>query len=115
MQEGYDAAFYSQIIASHTSVQFLEENCVGSTMNNLNEKIVKSLPVPDYSKEEQRLIVSILSSIFEKEERTKDAAEQVVDQIDTMKKSILARAFRGELGTNDPTDESAEKLLKRVL
>ena len=115
LQEGYDAAFYSQIIASHTSVQFLEENCVGSTMNNLNEKIVKSLPVPDYSKEEQRLIVSILSSIFEKEERTKDAAEQVIDQIDTMKKSILARAFRGEMGTNDPTDESAEELLKRVL
>ena len=32
-----------------------------------------------------------------------------------MKKSILARAFRGELGTNDPNDENAVKLLKRVL
>lgn len=26
-----------------------------------------------------------------------------------------SRAFRGELGTNDPTDESAIELLKRVL
>ena len=32
--------------------------------------------------------------------------EIVLDQINIMKKSILARAFRGELGTNDPGDES---------
>ena len=38
-----------------------------------------------------------------------------IDQIDIMKKSILARAFRGELGTNDPGDEGAVELLKRVL
>lgn len=50
-----------------------------------------------------------------KEKTTKTALEQVISQIDTMKKSILARAFRGELGTNDPSDESAEELLKRVL
>lgn len=49
LQEGYIAAFYSQIIASHSSVQYLEENCVGSTMKNLNEKVIKSLPVPSTS------------------------------------------------------------------
>jgi len=32
-----------------------------------------------------------------------------------MKKAILARAFRGELGTNDPEEESAVELLKEVL
>lgn len=115
LQDGYDAAFYSQIIASHSSVQYLEKNSVGSTMSNLNEKIVKGLPVPNYSKEDQQRIVAILAALFEKEQRAKEAAEQVIDQIDTMKKSILARAFRGELGTNDPNDESAVELLKRVL
>ncbi len=115
LYDGYDAAFYSQIIASHSSVQYLEENCVGSTMSNLNEKIVKGLPVPNYSKEDQQQIVAILVALLEKEQQAKEAAEQVIDQIDTMKKAILARAFRGELGTNDPTDESAEELLKRIL
>ncbi len=47
--------------------------------------------------------------------QVKEIAEQVIDQIDNLKKSILARAFRGELGTNDPDDESAVELLKRVL
>lgn len=32
-----------------------------------------------------------------------------------MKKSILARAFRGELGTNDPSEESAVELLKQII
>ena len=32
-----------------------------------------------------------------------------------MKKSILAKAFRGELGTNNPTEDSALNLLKEVL
>lgn len=52
---------------------------------------------------------------FEKEQQAKEATEQVIDQIDAMKKSILARAFRGELGTNDPSEESAVELVKRVL
>ena len=32
-----------------------------------------------------------------------------------MKKAILARAFRGELGTNDPSEESAIVLVKSIL
>lgn len=115
LQEGYIAAFYSQIIASHSSVQYLEENCVGSTMKNLNEKVIKSLPVPSYTKEQQEAIVAILNSLLEKEQQAKSAAEAVLTQIDSMKKAILVRAFRGELGTNDPSEEWAGELLKAML
>lgn len=115
LRDGYNSAFYSQIIASHSSVQYLEENCVGSTMKNLNEKVIKKLPVPNYTKEQQKFIVTTLNSLLEKEKQAKEAAECVLDQIDTMKKAILARAFRGELGTNDSTEESAIELLNTVL
>lgn len=64
---------------------------------------------------EQKEICRIVDKIFAKDMRIKDFAETVLAQIDTMKKAILARAFRGKLGTNDPSEESAEKLLKRVL
>ena len=63
---------------------------------------------------EQREIVRILDGSFAKEQQTKEAAEAVLEQIDLMKKSILARAFRGELGTNDPSEESAVELLKQI-
>ena len=37
------------------------------------------------------------------------------EQIGLLEKSILSKAFRGELGTNDPNDEPAIELLKRSL
>lgn len=63
---------------------------------------------------EQREIVRILDGFFAREQSAKEAAEAVLDQIELMKKSILARAFRGELGTNDPSEESAVELLKQI-
>ena len=73
------------------------------------------LAVPVPLVDEQTEIVRILDSLFAKEQQAKEAAEAVLEKIDLLKKSILARAFRGELGTNDPTEESALELLKSVL
>ena len=39
---------------------------------------------------------------------------QKISGIDLIKKSILSRAFRGDLGTNDQNEESAVELLKRL-
>lgn len=64
---------------------------------------------------EQVEIVRLLDKLLTKEQQAKEAAEAVLEKIELLKKSILARAFRGELGTNDPTEESAVELLKSVL
>ena len=64
------------------------------------------------SRQEQEEIVRILDSIFEKEDKSKELID-ILDKIDEMKKSILARAFRGQLGTSNPTDEPAIDLLKQ--
>ena len=65
--------------------------------------------------QEQTEIVRIIDGLLAKEQQAKELAENVLDKIELIKKSILARAFRGELGTNNPADESAVELLKRVL
>jgi len=62
---------------------------------------------------EQQRIVDLIDSLFVKLDRAKELVQ--MDNIDNMKKSILARAFRGELGTNNPNEESALDLLKEVL
>lgn len=84
-------------------------------IHNINSKElgVISLLLPNI--DEQFEVIKRVNVLLEKEQQAKHLAEQVIAQIDTMKKSILARAFRGELGTNDPSDESAEELLKRIL
>ena len=84
-------------------------------MRNISQKNLKLVSFPIPTVVEQIEIISILDRAFAKEQQAKEAAEAVLDEIDLMKKSILARAFRGELGTNDPSEESAVELLKRTI
>lgn len=101
------------------SENFLEQASVAGTrtvLPKINQKELSALTVtiPDFI-EEQEEIVRILDSLLEKEYQVKQIAEVVIKQIDIIKKVILAKAFRGELGTNDSTEESAKNLLKRLL
>ena len=93
----------------------IREKAVGGNQLNLSLTIIKELNIEIPPIDEQVEIVQILDDLFAKEQQTKEAAEAVLDQIDLMKKSILARAFRGELGTNDPSEESAVELLKQLI
>lgn len=87
----------------------------GSNVPQINNKDMVKLFIPVPTIAEQNEIVRILDSLFAKEQQAKEAAEAVLEKIDLLKKSILARAFRGELGTNNPTEESAMELLKEIL
>ena len=64
---------------------------------------------------EQHEIVRLIDDLLARESAAQQAAEQALASIDLMKKSILARAFRGELGTNKASEASALELLKQVL
>lgn len=84
----------------------------GTAIKNIPPfKIMKAMKIKLPSLPEQTEIVRILDDLLAKEQQAKEAAEGVLEQIDLIKKAILARAFRGELGTNDPSEESAVKLL----
>ncbi len=93
---------------------YVKENMVSSAgQNTISRKGMSKLIVPLPALPEQEEIVSILDNLLNKEQQAKETAEAVLDQIEAMKKSILARAFRGELGTNDPAEESGVELLKQ--
>lgn len=64
--------------------------------------------------EEQQEIVNILDKLLAKYNKIKNLKQQL-EKIELLKKAILAKAFRGELGTNNPDEESAENLLKEIL
>lgn len=87
----------------------------GAAQPNLNTDIIGAVELDVPPLEEQKAIANILGEFISKEQQVKETAETVIEQIDTMKKAFLARAFRGELGTNDPSEESAVELLKRIL
>lgn len=95
---------------------YVKENMVSSAgQNTISRKGMATLSVPVPSLAEQAKIVHILDNLLAKEQQVKETAEEVLEQIDLIKKSILVRVFRGELGTNDPSEECAVELLKTIL
>jgi len=71
-----------------------------------------SIPLPPL--EEQQEIVRILDEVLENENKVKELLE-LEERIDILEKSILHKAFKGELGTQNSSDESAMELLKNIL
>lgn len=86
-----------------------------SVLPKINQKELSAIKVRITSDEEQKEVVRILDYLLPMMQQVRDKAVQVVDNIDAIKKSILAKAFRGKLGTNIPEDESAMELLKIIL
>ena len=87
----------------------------GVNQSNINAKKIGAYKFAMPNIKEQIEIVRILDDMFAKEQQVKQVAETVVEQIDLIKKSILSRAFRGELGTNNQNEESAVELVKEVV
>ena len=79
-------------------IDYVQDNMVSSAgQNTISRKGLSNLSLKVPTLPEQQEIVRILEIIIEKENKAKQAAEAVLEQIDLLKKSILARAFRGEL------------------
>lgn len=79
-------------------------------IKGLRKLLVKCPTLP-----EQHEIVRLIDDLLARERAAQQATEQALVSIDLMKKSILARAFRGELGTNKASEASALELLRQVL
>lgn len=101
--------FYLQEIKAE-----LEYIAPATAQKNLNLKLLGKVEIKVPSLKEQEKIVEILEKQINDQENIVEKAENVIETIDVMNKSILAKAFRGELGTNIETEESAIELLKSI-
>lgn len=113
--EENNAEFIAWYLVSDVGLKQMQSKQRGATKIGLGLDDIRNLKLLMPQVNEQAEIVRILDGLLAKENAAKEAAESVLDQIDTMKKAVLVHAFRGELGTNDPTEESAVELLKTML
>lgn len=95
-------------------IQYAVENSSGINLPRVSEKTISKYKISLPIIEEQQEIVNILDKLLAKYNKIKNL-EQQLEKIELLKKAILAKAFRGELGTNNPDEESAENLLKEIL
>ena len=56
-----------------------------------------------------------MESLLKKFEVEQTLLQVTLESLEYVKHSVLSKAFRGELGTNDPRDENVIELLKEVL
>ena len=91
------------------------KNMKATAQPSLSMETIREIIIPLPSIEEQHEIVRLIDDLLARERAAQQATEQALASIDPMKKSILARAFRGELGTNKASEASALELLKQVL
>lgn len=92
----------------------MREMAEGGNQPNLNLSKIKEFKLLLPSIEEQRQIVNEVDVLFDFSDRLETRVALARDAIDRLTPSLLAKAFRGALVPQDPNDEPATELLKRL-
>ncbi|MGX6443570.1 restriction endonuclease subunit S [Neobacillus sp. K501] len=114
-------------IANHINIDYLylvltssyflgevQKRLMGSDQPYINLPDLMDIPIPVMDKKEQTHLINIINNILIKETEALEHLNEIVN-IDSLKQAILHKAFKGELGTNEPSEESAIELLKEIL
>ena len=75
---------------------------------------IRKIPIAVPPTSEQKEIVRRVEKLFAFADRMEARYTAARSQVETLTPSLLAKAFRGELVEQDPTDEPAAMLLERI-
>ena len=103
------------INASMARGQLFAKAKSSSGIHNINSKELGSIRIDVPTIEEQTEILKIIEPLIKKELDVKDITSNMIENIAELKKSILAKAFRGELGTNVSSEENSIELIKKMI
>jgi type I restriction enzyme, S subunit len=108
--------FVWRFLNSKAARGYFRENATGTAGNmpKINGQIVRSLPIAVPSDEEQSEIVGCLEEAFSWMDKIALETARAAELLPQLHQAILTKAFRGELVPQDPTDEPAAALLKRI-
>ena len=89
--------FFAYIISSERVRDYLSNSSIGTTMQNLNEKILHTVPVPLCSPQEQLEILRILDACFTACDQLASELATQLKQAELLKQAVLKSAFSGSL------------------
>ena len=120
--ENISSEYLCIILRSPTAIAYFVQGSVGSTMVNLNQKIIKALDVYFPPIEEQTQIVRRVEELFAFADQIEMQVKNAQGRVNNLTQSILAKAFRGELTAqwraDNPDlitgDNSAKALLAKI-
>lgn len=111
-----ETKFLHYLLLSDTVRRHFRENATGTAGNmpKINQQTVLSAPVAWPSRTEQVEIVRRVESLFAWADSLEARCTAARSQVERLTPALLAKAFRGELVPQDPADEPASELLKRL-
>lgn len=96
-KENIEPRYLELILRSPTAISYFNKEAVGSTMVNLNQKVINSLEAYIPNVEEQREIVRRVEQLFAYADTIEKQVNNALARVNNLTQSILAKAFRGEL------------------
>ena len=106
---------YFQLVYLSPYVQsILNTECVGATMNNLNQGVLGAVLFPLPPLNEQYKILLELEKHFSFIDLLESKSSNLYETIKQAKSKILDLAIHGKLVPQNPMDEPASELLKRI-
>nr|WP_243887622.1 restriction endonuclease subunit S [Shewanella algae] len=114
-QEMVSPEFLMYSLACKHTYEKIKKQVHGATRPRVNLRFLKSFEIALPSPKEQAIVVDKINQLFSKANKVEKQYLEAKARLDRLTQSILAKAFRGELVSQDPNDEPAEKLLKRIV
>ena len=95
---------------------YFEDRATGTAGNmpKINGAVVRGVPIAVPPLAEIRVLNSIIRRAFGVVESLVNELDQTAGRLAALERSVLAKAFRGELVEQDPADEPVSVLLDRI-
>jgi type I restriction enzyme S subunit len=99
---------------SYGQLWFMKAGKQSVNLASINLTVLRSFPLPLPPAREQEAIIEAVEDHLSVIEHIESEIDDKVAQADALKQSILRYAFTGQLVPQDPNDEPASELLKRI-
>ena len=109
-----ESRYFLYVYATQYIQSFLNAASVGATMDNLNQDAFSNILIPIPPKNEQQRIINEIRHWFDLIDNINNSKQDLVEIIGTTKSKVLDLAIHGKLVPQDPNDEPARELLKRI-
>jgi type I restriction enzyme S subunit len=106
--------FAKLVLESPHARHFFRAQAHGGTMEILNLGILKQFPIPLPPPDEQRQILDDVDDMFSVIDHVEADVDARLKAAQMLRQAILRHAFSGQLVPQDPNDEPASELLKRI-